>query len=198
MGKREVVITKTVTKIDSVFGWKTLPKDTVEIKVPTLVHQDPLPPDSFIQFETLPSDTAAIVKPYLKRITDLNNKYNNLYGQYAVKRVFSDSLKYKGIAYGYYKGEVKNNTLTNFKAGLDSVKLTTIFSNTTNTIEQKRVIGYLGAHIQYGLKSGDILVGPSFSIKDKKDRVYGIYGLVGGIDKNAVGFQINFPIRLHK
>jgi hypothetical protein len=198
MGKREVVVTKTVTNTDTLVKWQQSPHDTVEIKVPTLVHQEPLPPDSFIQFETLPSDTAAIVKPYLVRIKDLNDKYNSLYGQYAVKRTFSDSLKYKGIAYGYYRGEVKNNVLTNFKAGLDSVKLTTIFTNTTNTVEQKRVIGYLGAHIQYGLKSGDILVGPSFSIKDKKDRVYGIYGLVGGIDKNAVGFQINFPIKLHK
>jgi hypothetical protein len=166
--------------------------DSVVIEKPTLISEVRV--DSFIQFEQLPSDTGAIAAIYLRRMKDMQDKFNKQLTPFLTLKNYQDTLRFKnGNGYVVTKSAVHRNNLVRQTIISDSIPQTTITNTITNTVQRAQL--FLGIDA-YG--EGTKLSGAGFSAMFKSKRALA-YEYGAWFDwKNQINHRlsIKFPLKL--
>jgi hypothetical protein len=181
--------TVTVHKSDTVIVIP--PPETREISVPTMAKETKPKVDSFIAYEKIVDSTL------LNKYNYLAEKYNSLFLNLNTARNYIDTTRFDNGKV-VVESDVSQNRLQRSKVSLLDLKQITITNTVTNTVSEKRMIGYFGFNGGYQLSDSTAYLGAAFRLKFKNDMLLGVGAKYSSKNNLLLEAEYGVPIRLGK
>jgi hypothetical protein len=171
---KTVVKRDTTYKVDTFLKTAYVPKPYAVVRNSVIYHTRV---DSFTAFETVPTDTAAILNDWLASRYYLDSG-TTAYGKY------------------YISDTVNRNRITgrSFRTNFSVPEITTTI---TNTVEKKKVKGYLALTIQGSYSNPVQAVGGGFMLQLKNDNAFEVQAFLNDAPHLPTQpFQLSFKHKL--